>query len=170
MLKLLWNLKCKYNFFLTTLHKKHYVYYLLDLLKKNFKEKTGTLSILLFNTPTEKNFLFLLKQYFQIWPAFQWATSILTLVLIYWISGYFYNKFLSHKGGWMDTKTRIFMIFVDLMLNFIFGIYYMNYRNTFIGALMIQCPVFLSPLFWIIELVCFYIYYRQQFDSKKKIK
>lgn len=47
----------------------------------------------------------------------------------------------------MDTKTRILMIVVDLILNFGLGIYYMNHRDTFIGTLMIQCPVFLSPFF-----------------------
>lgn len=47
----------------------------------------------------------------------------------------------------MDTKTRILMIGVDLILNFGLGIYYMNHRDTFIGTLMIQCPVFLSPFF-----------------------
>lgn len=47
----------------------------------------------------------------------------------------------------MDAETRIYMIGLDLFLNFSLGIYYMNYRDTFIGALMVQCPVFCSPLF-----------------------
>ena len=116
--------------------------------------------------PDKNSIWDLLLKYYQIWPLFQWTTSLLTLILIYWISGYFYNKFLSQKGGWMDTKTRVFMIVIDLILNFTVGIYYMNYRDTFIGELMLQCPVFLSPLFWFIELVCFYIYYRYMLSSK----
>ena len=113
----------------------------------------------------------LIYKFYKIWPHFQWGTSLLTLVLIYWVSGYYYNKFLSKKGGWMDTKTRIFMICLDLTFNFLLGIYYMNYRDTFLGALMVQCPVFLSPVFWLLELICFYIYYRwiaKSFLQKKK--
>ena len=164
MLKTLWKLKCQSNFFWITLKNKHY---LIDCFKC-FKQNTVTFSLLLLTDPNENSFFFLFKQYFQIWPAFQWVTSLLTLVLIYWVSGYFYNKFLSQKGGWMDTKTRIVMIFVDLILNFSLGIYYMHYRNTFIGALMVQCPVFLSPFFWLVEVICFYIYYKYQFYLKKK--
>ena len=116
--------------------------------------------ILFYSSSSDKNLKELFMKYYQIWPPFQWITSLLTLVLIYWISGYFYNKFLSNKGGWMDAKARIIMITVDLLLNFSLGIYYMNYRETLMGALMMKCPVFISPLFWCVELICFYIYYR----------
>ncbi len=137
------------------------------LILKNFQETNLILLFPLFlNTSSQKSWE-LLTAYFQIWPFFQWASSLITLIAIYWLSGYFYNKFLSQKGGWMDTKTRILMIGVDLILNFGLGIYYMNHRDTFIGTLMIQCPVFLSPFFWFLELVCFYIYYRYNFSSKK---
>ena len=135
---------------------------------KNIKN-INLLSIFILNTNSNKDSMWeALVKYYQIWPPFQWVTSLLTLILIYWISGYFYNKFLSRKGGWMDTKTRIFMIGVDLLLNFSIGIYYMNYRDTFIGALMLQCPVFCSPLFWLLELICFYSYYRYNFFYKTK--
>ena len=110
----------------------------------------------------------LLVKYYQIWPPFQWATSLVSLVLIYWISGYFYNKFLSKKGGWMDTKTRVWMIILDLFLNFSLGIYYMNFRETFMGQLMLKCPVFFSPFFWLIELIFFYVYYRYINFSKNQ--
>lgn len=135
------------------------------------KKKTYNFFILFLqnsNPNPELNIMKLLQEYFHIWPLFQWTTSLLTLIVVYWMSGYFYNKYLSEKGGWMNAKTRVIMIFVDLMLNFILGIYYMNYRETVIGALMIQCPVFLSPIFWIVELLCFYIYYRNQFSSENK--
>lgn len=108
----------------------------------------------------------LLVKFCSIWSPFQWITSLLTLILMYWMSGYYYNKFLSKKGGWMYTKTRIYMIMVDLLLNFSLGIYYMNYRDTFIGTLMVKCPVFCSPIFWCIELIFFYIYCR--YISAKK--
>ena len=127
--------------------------------------------LLIFNVNSNNNTSSILEsliKYFQIWPLFQWTTSILTLVLIYWVSGYYYNKFLSQKGGWMDAKTRIIMITIDLILNFSLGIYYMNYRDTLIGTLMIKCPVFCSPLFWLVELICFYIYYRYTFYAKTK--
>ena len=129
------------------------------------------LTWLMLNPSSKQNsFWELLIKYYEIWPPFQWVTSLLTLVLIYWVSGYFYNKFLSNKGGWMDAKTRVVMIIIDLILNFCLGIYYMNYRDTFIGALMVQCPVFCSPLFWLIELICFYTYYKYiSFVKPKKL-
>ena len=134
--------------------------------KQMIKNSNYLWIFILTSSPNKNSVWELLIKYYHIWPPFQWATSILTLVLIYWVSGYFYNKFLSQKGGWMDTKTRVVMIIIDLLLNFALGIYYMNYRDTFIGGLMVQCPVFCSPLFWLIELVCFYIYYRYTFSSK----
>lgn len=138
------------------------------MLNKKYKEKKlknliaqniNFSFILIFTSAPNQNSVWeLLIKYYHIWPPFQWITSLVTLILIYWMSGYFYNKLLSQKGGWMDTKTRIIMIIIDLVLNFSLGVYYMNFRDTFIGALMIQCPVFCSPLFWIVELICFYIY------------
>lgn len=47
----------------------------------------------------------------------------------------------------MDAETRAYMIAIDLALNLVVGIYYMGHRDTLIGSLMIQCPVFCSPLF-----------------------
>lgn len=112
----------------------------------------------------------LVIDYFSIWPLFQWVTSLLTLILMYWASGYFYNKYLAEEGGWMDAKARIIMILVDLILNFALGIYYMNYRDTFIGALMVQCPIFCSPLFWLVELLCFFLYTRFFLKNSPKKK
>ena len=109
-------------------------------------------------------------QYFEIWSFFQWTTSLVTLIFGYWATGYLYNKILSKKGGWMDAKTRIIMIIVDLILNFIFGIYFMGHRDTVIGQLVLHCPVFFSPFFWIVELICFYLYSRYNFSLKKKKK
>ena len=122
------------------------------------------------NNSNTDSFFKLLTDYFTIWPVFQWITSLLTLVLTYWASGYLYNRFLSEKGGWMDAKTRVIMIVVDLILNFSLGIYYMQYRDTFMGALMVHCPVFFSPVFWLIELICFYIYTRFFLKNQAKAK
>ena len=121
-------------------------------------------------TPDNNSWWELLLKYFQIWPVFQWVSSLSTLILIYWLSGYYYNKYLSQKGGWMDTKTRIFMIILDLLLNFSLGIYYMSYRDTFIGAVMLKCPVFCSPIFWFIELICFYLYSKYILEKNHSIK
>jgi len=127
------------------------------MLNKKYKEKKlknliaqniNFSFILIFTSAPNQNSVWeLLIKYYHIWPPFQWITSLVTLILIYWMSGYFYNKLLSQKGGWMDTKTRIIMIIIDLVLNFSLGVYYMNFRDTFIGALMIQCPVFLLTSF-----------------------
>ena len=70
----------------------------------------------------------------------------------------------------MDTKTRILMILLDLTFNFVLGIYYMNYRDTLMGAFMIKCPVFFSPICWLLELICFYIYYRWILKKENKSK
>jgi hypothetical protein len=119
------------------------------------------LNLFLIIEGSDKNSIWdLIIKFYKIWPPFQWATSLLTLILIYWITGYYYNRFLSSRSGWMNTEARIIMILIDLFLNFSLGIYYMNHRETFIGTVMLQCPVFLSPVFWLIELVCFYLYYR----------
>ena len=131
--------------------------------------KSVTLSLIWF-APDNHSFWELIYKFYKIWPPFQWATSLITLVLIYWVSGYYYNKFLSNKGGWMDTKTRIWMIIFDLIFNLILGIYYMNHRETFLGALMVKCPVFCSPVFWLLELICFYIYSRWAAGSVLKKK
>ena len=125
--------------------------------------------LLITNFNSEKDSIWnLIVKFYKLWPPFQWATSLLTLILIYWATGYYYNKFLSQRSGWMGVKARISMISLDLLLNFILGIYYMNYRETFIGTLMIQCPVFCSPIFWLLELICFYIYYKYEWIFKKK--
>lgn len=46
----------------------------------------------------------------------------------------------------MDAKKRIYLIVLDLLLNFAFGIYYMSYRETVIGTFIVKCPIAFSPL------------------------
>lgn len=107
-----------------------------------------------------------LSDFYHLWPLHQWISSLAGLILLYWITGYYYNKWLSDKGGWLDWKMRIWLIISDLTINLILGIYYMNYRETALGGLMLQCPIAISPLIFIIELACFYIYYRFGKDRK----
>lgn len=154
------NENIKSNFWPTKVKKKN-IFVFNNFWSLNF--------LLLTNIKSEKTSSWeLILKFYQLWPPLQWATSLLTLILIYWVTGYYYNKFLSQRSGWMGVKARIIMIVFDLLLNFTLGIYYMNYRDTFIGTLMIKCPVFCSPIFWVIELICFYIYYRYDWIWKKK--
>lgn len=47
------------------------------------------------------------------------------------------------------------MIFIDLMINLALGIYYMGARDTFMGEIMLRCPIAISPLIFLIEFLAF---------------
>ena len=96
-----------------------------------------------------------------IWPPLQWVTSLVSLVLMYWFVGRWYNKRLEKEGGWISAKARILMIFFDLFVNLGIGIYYMDHRETIIGVLMMRCPIAISPLIFILEFLVFVIYFRK---------
>jgi len=107
-----------------------------------------------------------LVDFYQLWSLSQWVSSLSSLILFYWITGHYYNKWLSEKGGWLTIKTRVWLIFFDLALNLALGLYYMNYRETLMGSIMVRCPIAISPLIFFLELVCVYLYYRY---TKKQI-
>ena len=65
-------------------------------------------------------------------------------------------------------KTRIVLIFSDITLNLVIGIYYMNHRETLLGSIMIRCPVAISPGIFAIELFCFYFYCRYLIPDGKR--
>lgn len=109
-----------------------------------------------------------LSTFFHIWPLGQWIGSLVGLVLLYVVTGHYYNKWLQHWGGWLDWKTRCWLIAVDLGLNFIIGLYYMNYRETAMGALMMTCPIAISPLIFILELAAMIAYRRYVSKNTKK--
>jgi uncharacterized protein YacL len=111
------------------------------------------------STSMEK-FLKQLLDFYHIWPLAQWISSLVGLVVLYLITGYYYNKWLSDKGGWLDMKTRVWLIVFDISLNLVVGIYYMNHRETILGAIMVRCPVAISPGIFAAELCCFYFYCR----------
>ena len=127
------------------------------------------------NSSSDKNVSVLDQVYnfFKIWSFTQWSTSLVGLVVLYWISGYYYNKKLSEKGGWLDSKTRILLIAFDLLVNFGLGLYCMYHRETILGMFMITCPIAISPVIFVLELICYYVYNRYelwQFFYKKKQK
>jgi len=101
-----------------------------------------------------------LIDFYHIWPWHQWLTSLVSLILLYWITGHFYNKWLSDRGGWLTFKMRVWLIISDLTLNLALGIYYMHYRETLMGAIMLTCPIAISPVIFLLEMFCVYIYYR----------
>jgi len=105
--------------------------------------------------------------FINIWPASQWIWSLITLVLMYWIIGAWYNKKLARQGGWISWQTRVIMIFIDLILNLALGIYYMAARDTMMGAIMLRCPIAISPLIFLIEFLVFVWYYKTYVLVKK---
>jgi len=107
------------------------------------------------------------KSFLNIWPLRLWITSLGGLIFLYWITGYCYNKWLSDLGGWIDSTKRMGLILADLVINLGLGIYYMQHRDTLMGAFMLQCPIAISPLIFILELICVYFYHRY-YKYKKK--
>jgi hypothetical protein len=101
-----------------------------------------------------------IKAFYQIWPLSQWITSLITLILLYWITGYYYNKWLSDRGGWLTFQTRVWLIISDLVINLALGLYYMHHRNTLLGTIMLKCPIAISPVIFLCEMICVYVYYR----------
>ena len=127
---------------------------LLMLTKTSSKKKVSSHKIDSFDS-----FLDNFVDFLYIWSLEQWVWSLITLFLLYGFIGYGYNKWLMPSGGWISIRARILMIVIDLLLNFIIGIYYMQYRETLIGAFLVRCPLAISPLIFIIEFVIVVWYY-----------
>jgi hypothetical protein len=36
----------------------------------------------------------------------------------------------------------------------------MHHRNTLLGAIMLKCPIAISPVIFLCEMICVYVYYR----------
>ena len=107
-----------------------------------------------------------LMEFYHIWPPMQWITSLIGLFILYGITGYFYNKWLSRtiRGHWLSIWARVWLIVWDLLLNLGLGLYYMDYRDTILGHIMMKCPIAISPVIFVMELLCvsgyyFYNYY-----------
>jgi len=108
-----------------------------------------------------------LLTFINIWPIHQWIFSLITLVIMYWVIGTWYNKKLQRQGGWISWQARLIMIFIDLMINLALGIYYMGARDTFMGEIMLRCPIAISPLIFLIEFLAFVWYYKKYVLIKK---
>ena len=143
----------RWNFFLDSQlfwrNKLHYGFFLASAVGKGKKEP----DIL---DPVVSN----LHMFFSIWPLSQWISSLVVLIILYIITGHYYNKWLSHAGGWLDVKTRCWLIAIDLTTNLILGLYYMNYRETTMGMIMMKCPIAVSPIIFCLELLAVYVYYK----------
>lgn len=140
----------------------------LNILKTNRTKSTLPKFFFLYSADPSRNWTTLLNEFYNLWPLHQWISSLAGLIALYWVTGYYYNKWLSDKGGWLDWKMRIWLIISDLTINLMLGIYYMNHRETAMGVVMLKCPIAISPLIFILELVCFYIYYR--FGKNRRTK
>jgi hypothetical protein len=128
---------------------------LLMLTKTSSKKKVSSHKIDSFDS-----FLDNFVDFLYLWSLEQWIWSLITLFLLYGFIGYAYNKWLMPSGGWISVRARILMVVIDLLVNFIIGIYYMQYRETLIGAFLVRCPLAISPLIFIIEFVIVIWYYK----------
>jgi len=144
------------------------IYRALGSAKGTFQEKFFMRNSLLFFFPEEWRKTLL--DFYHIWPLTQWITSLITLILLYWITGYLYNKWLSARGGWLNFKMRVWLIISDLLINLSLGLYYMHYRDTLMGGIMLKCPIAISPIIFLLELICVYMYYRFWKTKEKQTK
>lgn len=127
--------------------------------KMNWKQ-----SVLFISLPMEK-----LLDFFKIWPIEQWISSLVGLVLMYWLTTHLYNKRLVNYNNEMSVMFRVWMILSDLLLNLGVGLYYLDYRETMMGMLMIKCPIAISPGIFVIELLIVIIVKEYEiFKSNKK--
>jgi len=126
-----------------------------------------TTSLMMF-VPQEK-----LINFFNIWPLEQWVSSLVGLVLLYYFATYLYNQRLIKYDLKMVFTVRFWMIFSDLLINLGVGLYYLEYRDTMMGMLMVKCPIAISPFIFVIEflvviLINEYEIYKQNRKRAKK--
>ena len=136
---------------------------------KNFLYNFGPINILIINnliyhtnvSKSTMSFNDLMIKYFTIWSFDQWLYSLISLLIIYFVAGKLFNKYCSKKINWknLSTTTILLLIGFDLVLNFAIGIYYMSYRETALGQLMLSCPIAVSPFIFAIELGLIFIIY-----------
>lgn len=141
-------------------------------------DHSGVVSVLLLIKKTEassvvvnakpKTWIDQLLTFVSIWPLHQWIFSLITLILLYWVIGSWYNKKLQREGGWISWQTRVVMIVIDLIINLVLGIYYMGARDTIMGEIMLRCPIAISPLIFVIEFLVFIWYYKKYILNKEK--
>lgn len=87
-----------------------------------------------------------LTTFFHLWSFHQWTSSLIGLVILYLITGHYYNKKLSNRNGWLSWKMRIWLIVFDFSLNLVLGMYYLQHRETVMGHIMLKCPIAVSPI------------------------
>lgn len=121
----------------------------------------------------QNEWLIKLIDFFHLWPISQWVSSLIGLVLMYWFAIKYYNKRLIKHKNEMSNSFMFWMIASDLLINLAVGLYYMEYRNTILGALTCQCPIAFSPFIFIIEfliviLIKEYEIYSQNNQKNKK--
>lgn len=102
-----------------------------------------------------------IHDFYHFWDFEKWSISLGTLIITYYAVGTIYDYILFRKTGmhWISPLQRALAILVDLIANVGIGIYYVWSPDTVIGALMAQCPIAMSPFFFLIEMICFHIYY-----------
>lgn len=108
--------------------------------------------------------------FFNIWSIEQWISSLFGLVLIYWVATGWYNKRLKNSMLEMSFQFRFWMIFSDLLINLGLGLYYLGYRETIMGQLMLKCPIAVSPVIFVVELLVVILIKEYEIYQRKKKK
>ena len=111
-------------------------------------------------------------EFVNVWPLEQWISSLIGLVVLYWLTGRLYNKWLAPYGGWLSGKARILLILSDLGINGLVGLYSLKFlKNTAFGSFMMKCPIAISPAIFMIELIIvFSIQSYRWYKRRKKEK
>lgn len=107
-------------------------------------------------------------EFFQIWPLSQWVYSLIGLVALYALTTYLYNKRLTFYKNEMSLSFRFWMIFSDLAVNLALGLYYLDYRETIMGQLMLKCPIAVSPVIFLVELLLVILIKEYEIFNRRK--
>jgi hypothetical protein len=107
-----------------------------------------------------------LIEFYNLWPFEQWAWSLVSLIVLYWITGHFYGIWLhdtlrrwSNRWIYISLYMRTSLILVDLAINLSLGLHYMQHRDTIMGQIMIKCPIAVSPVIFALELLYVTLYF-----------
>ena len=111
-----------------------------------------------------------LIEFFYIWPLEQWVSSLVGLVLLYWFTTTIYNKRLAKYNLNMSVLFRVYMISLDLLLNLGVGLYYLDFRETTLGNLMVLCPIAISPLIFLVEFLIIILLKEYEIHVQRKAR
>jgi hypothetical protein len=95
----------------------------------------------------------------NLWPLQQWVSSLLFLLVLYTGVLRFLNWFKYTKKYFtvFTRKNCLLLFFLDILINIIIDVVVLHYQTPiYILNLVQMCPISLSPIIIIIEIVIFY--------------